>query len=53
MLFSKLVLVKSFENEDWEKAGLSQDKAAQRELLREDNPAKDNLVRRGMHVIRI
>ena len=38
--------------EDWERAGLSHDKEAQRELFREDNPAKDRIVRCGMHVIR-
>ena len=39
--------------EDWERAGLSHDKEAQRELLREDNPAKDKIIRSGMHVIRV
>ena len=38
--------------EDWERAGLSNDKEAQRELLREDNPDKDKNVRSGTHVIR-
>ena len=38
--------------EDWERAGLSHYKEAQRELLREDNPAKDKIIRSGMHVIR-
>ena len=39
--------------EDWERAGLSHDKEAQRELPREDNPAKDKIVRCGMHVVRL
>ena len=28
--------------EEWERAGLSNDKVAQRDLLQEDNPAKDD-----------
>ena len=39
--------------EDWERAGLFNDKEAQRDLLREDNPAKDKIIRSGLHVIRI
>ena len=38
--------------EEWERAGLSNDKVAQRDLLREDNPSKDKIKRAGLHVIR-
>ena len=38
--------------EEWERAGLSNDKVAQRDLLREDNPAKDKISRSGLRVIR-
>ena len=38
--------------EDWERAGLSNDKEAQRDLLREDNPAKEKINRSGLRVIR-
>ena len=38
--------------EEWETAGLSNDKVAQRDLLREDNPAKDKISRSGLRVIR-
>ena len=38
--------------EEWERAGLSNDKVAQRDLLKEDNPNKDKINRAGLHVIR-
>ena len=40
------------QREEWERAGLSNDKVAQRDLLREDNPNKDKINRAGLHVIR-
>ena len=33
--------------EEWERAGWSSDKEAQRDLLREDNPAKDKIIGQG------
>ena len=38
--------------EEWERAGLSNDKVAQRDLLRQKNPNKDKINRAGLHVIR-
>ena len=38
--------------EEWERAGLFNDKVAQRDLLKENNPSKDKINRAGLHVSR-